>query len=73
MHNYTIGQQVTIKGHTDAKGIIKAVTPRKVSILLSNTTTGVLSEYTLRNDNSFIAVGYSKDDCFYGGYFHNNI
>lgn len=71
MSNFIVGERITINGLTKKIGVIKEVTPKKVKVLLDSTTTGVLSEYSLRNDNTFVLVGYSKDDAFYGGYINN--
>ena len=70
--NFKVGD--TIISHSfayDTKGEIKAIKGKRLFVLMSTTTTGLLSEFSLRNDNSFILSGWSKEERFWGGYFYN--
>ena len=69
--NYKIGDRVKIYGFVDTTGVIKDIKGNKLFILKRLTTTGNLTQFSLRNDNTFVAVGYSKDDSSWGGWIKN--
>ena len=53
------------------RGTITAIKGKRISVLLDGTTTGYITDFSLRNDGSYVAVGYSKDDACAGGYFYS--
>jgi len=53
-----IGKVVEIKG-------------KRIFARMGFTTTGALSEFSLRNDNTFVSVGWTKDESNWGGWFRN--
>lgn len=69
---FQVGTTVVIQGLCHRySGVVKKIKGKKLFVLLRTTTTGALSEYSLRNDGTFVQVGYSKDDAAWGGYFYN--
>lgn len=70
--NFKVGDRIKAShmGY-DKRGTIVRITKRKIYALMDSTTTGYLDQYSLRKDNTFVAVGYSMDDRFFGGSFHN--
>lgn len=70
--NFKVGDRIEASRWSAAQsGTIVRIEKKKIYALLDTTTTGRLSEYSLRKDNTFVAVGYSMDDRFFGGSFHN--
>tara|TARA_R110000822_G_scaffold401_13_gene1827 strand:+ start:365 stop:826 length:462 start_codon:yes stop_codon:yes gene_type:complete len=53
------------------RGTITAIKGKRVSVLMDRTTTGAITDFSLRNDGRYVAVGYSKDEGCDGGYFHS--
>jgi hypothetical protein len=70
--NFKVGDRIEARHWSGSRsGTIARIEKKKIYALLDTTTSGRLSEYSLRKDNFFVAVGYSMDDCFWGGFFHN--
>ena len=71
MDNFKIGDRIGVKNHSDYRswGTITDIKGNKIFALLDSTTTGAISAYSLRNDGTYVAVGWSKDDACWGGYF----
>jgi len=71
--NFKVGDRIKATAAMEAggRGTIVKIEKKKIYVLMDTTTTGDLSEFSLRKDNTFIGVGYSMDDRFFGGSFHN--
>ena len=64
-HRRILGNEVRVitwSSH-DKKGTIKKISDslKTVYVLMSSTTTGCLTEFTLRSDGRYVEKGYSKD------------
>ena len=70
--NYNTGDRISVKqlGHSK-EGTIVEIKGKRIFAIMDATTTGALSGFSLRNDNTFIAIGYSQDDSSWGGWFRN--
>jgi len=70
---FKVGDYILVKGYVHSTlAQIKEIKGKRISALLSTTTTGALSVYSLRKDGYFVAVGWSSDECSAGGYFLNS-
>ena len=70
--NFKVGDRITASRLShDQKGTIVRIEKNKIFALMDTTTTGYLTQYSLRKDNTFVAVGWSMDDRLFGGTFNN--
>ena len=70
--NFKAGDIIRVKEfESQSLGKVIEVKGKKVFALMNKTTTGSICEFSLRNDNTFVRVGWSKDDSDWGGWFRN--
>ena len=66
---HKVGDRVIInKWVFDTYGTIKEIKGKRLGVLEDSTTTGAITYFSLRKDNTFVEVGYSL---FNGAYIKN--
>lgn len=70
--NFKVGDIIRVKEfQSESLGKVVEVKGKRIFALMRSTTTGNISEFSLRNDNTFVAVGWTKDESNWGGWFRN--
>ncbi len=72
VEDFEVGDRITVnKFSTRMGGTIEELSSKRIKVLLDSTTTGKLSEYSLRKDGTWVQVGWSMNDANYGGWFYD--
>ena len=70
--NFKEGDIIRVKEfESQSLGKVIEVKGKRIFALMNKTTTGNISEFSLRNDNTFVTVGWTKDERNWGGWFRN--
>ena len=70
--NFKEGDIIRVKTwNVESLGKVVEIKGKKLFALMRSTSTGALCEFSLRNDNTFVKVGWTKDESNWGGWFRN--